>query len=67
MAGEVTQKDLQSLQGYVNKQIADLEKRLKAQIGEVGNNSQNRDNKILGDVSALERQVAELSKAIQNR
>jgi hypothetical protein len=67
MAGEVTQKDLQSLQGYVNKQIADLEKRLKAMIGEVGTNSQNRDNAILGDVSALERKVAEIGKSVQNR
>ena len=67
MAGEVTQKDLQSLQGYVNKQIADLEKRLKAQISEVGNNSQNRDNSILGDVSALERKVADIAKSVQNR
>ncbi len=67
MAGEVTQKDLQSLQGYVNKQIADLEKRLKAQISEVGNNSQSRDNSILGDVSALERKVADIAKSVQNR
>ena len=28
MGDEVTKKDLQSLQGYCNKQIADLEKRL---------------------------------------
>ncbi|MBL8363199.1 MAG: hypothetical protein JNN18_22115 [Rubrivivax sp.] len=67
MAGEVTQKDLQSLQGYVNKQIAELEKRLKAMIGECGTSSQNRDNAILGDVNALERKVAELGKAAQNR
>lgn len=67
MAGEVTQKDLQSLQGYVNKQIADLEKRLKALISDVGNNSQNRDNSILGDVSALERKVADIAKSVQNR
>jgi hypothetical protein len=31
---EVTKKDLQSLQGYCNKQIADLEKRLLAKIDE---------------------------------
>ncbi len=67
MAGEVTQKDLQSLQGYVNKQIADLEKRLKAQISEAVNNSQNRDNSILGDVSALERKVADIARSVQNR
>jgi hypothetical protein len=29
MGDEVTKKDLQSLQGYCNKQIADMEKRLQ--------------------------------------
>src|SRR5215510_7311612 len=35
MGDEVTKKDLQSLQGYCNKQIADLEKRLNAKIDSV--------------------------------
>lgn len=32
MADEVTKKDLQSLQGYCNKQMADVEKRLMAKV-----------------------------------
>jgi hypothetical protein len=35
MADEVTKKDLQSLQGYVNKQIGDLEKQLKKAEGDI--------------------------------
>ena len=31
MADEVTKKDLQSLQGFVNKQIGEIEKRLKVE------------------------------------
>ncbi len=34
MHGDVTKKDLQSLQGHCNKQMADLEKRLQAAIAE---------------------------------
>ncbi len=32
MGDEVTKKDLQSLQGYCNKQIADLKKTLDAEV-----------------------------------
>ena len=35
MADEVTKKDLQSLQGYVNKQIADLKKQLEKIAGDI--------------------------------
>ena len=34
MGDEVTKKDLQSLQGYCNKQIADAVKKLEAHLGE---------------------------------
>ena len=35
MGDEVTKKDLQSLQGYCNKQIAEIEKRLKKAEGDI--------------------------------
>ena len=35
MGDEVTKKDLQSLQGFCNKQIADLEKRLSTNLQNV--------------------------------
>ena len=35
MADEVTKKDLQSLQGTVNKQISEIEKRLKKAEGDI--------------------------------
>jgi hypothetical protein len=35
MADEVTKKDLQSLQGYVNKQLKDIEGRLKKAEGNI--------------------------------
>ena len=35
MGDEVTKKDLQSLQGYCNKQIADLEKRSNTKLQNV--------------------------------
>ena len=35
MGDEVTKKDLQSLQGFCNKQIADLEKRLNTKLQNV--------------------------------
>jgi hypothetical protein len=35
MADEVTKKDLQSLQGYVNKQLKEIEDRLKKAEGKI--------------------------------
>jgi hypothetical protein len=35
MADEVTKKDLQSLQGYVNKQLKEIEGRLKKAEGNI--------------------------------
>ena len=56
MGDEVTKKDLQSLQGYCNKQIADAEKRstaaLKAAIDSVN--------------KALQQETEGINKTIEN-
>jgi hypothetical protein len=48
---EVTKKDLQSLQGYCNKQIADLEKRLLAKIAEADKSIVDSMNKAIGEIN----------------
>jgi hypothetical protein len=54
---EVTKKDLQSLQGYCNKQIADLEKRLLAKIDESDKHITDSVNKT---IEVLNKNDAEL-------
>lgn len=65
MADEVTKKDLQSLQGYVNKQIADLEKRLKAEINGCIKDYESRTNSLMGDVNQINQKLAELTKSVE--
>ena len=57
MADEVTKKDLQSLQGYCNKQIAEAEKRVMAKIAEVEKNIDTGINKA---IETLNKNDAEL-------
>ncbi len=64
MADEVTKKDLQSLQGYVNKQLADLEKRLQAKINECIQGYEKRTNSLMGDINAINLKLGEQAKAI---
>ncbi len=64
MADEVTKKDLQSLQGYVNKQLADLEKRLMAEISKCHQGYEKRTNSLMGDVNEINLKLGELAKAI---
>lgn len=65
MADDVTRKDLQSLQGYVNKQIADLEKRLKAEINGCIKDYESRTNSLMGDVNQINQKLAELAKSVE--
>lgn len=65
MADEVTKKDLQSLQGYVNKQIGDLEKRLKAEIMQCIKGYESRTNSLMGDINQINTKLAELAKAVE--
>jgi hypothetical protein len=56
---EVTKKDLQSLQGTFNKQIADLEKRLLAKIAEADKSLVDGINK---SIEGINKNDAELLK-----
>jgi len=56
MGDEVTKKDLQSLQGFCNKQIADLEKRLNT----------NLQNVIDSTNKAFKAETDSLNKAIES-
>ena len=67
MADDVTKKDLQSLQGYVNKQLGDLEKRLKAEINECIKGYESRTNSLLGDINQINTKLAELAKAVEQQ
>ncbi len=46
MAGEVTMKDLQSLQGFVNKQIADVNKKIGELDKKIGDLSKKADDEL---------------------
>jgi len=76
MADEVTKKDLQSLQGYCNKQVADVNKRIdnackavndvSRRIDEGAKDAENRSAGIEAAankrMAALEARLAELEK-----
>ena len=71
MADEVTKKDLQSLQGYCNKQIADVTKRIEKAEGaidalkEVPTKQDEVLAKLIRDIyDKLELRCAELSVKI---
>jgi hypothetical protein len=64
MADEVTKKDLQSLQGYVNKQLKEIEGRLKKAEGnisvlkDVPTSQDNVISQLLNDVADnLQKQI----------
>jgi hypothetical protein len=64
MADEVTKKDLQSLQGYVNKQLKEIEGRLKKAEGnisvlkDVPTSQDDAISKLLNDVADnLQKQI----------
>ena len=59
MGDEVTKKDLQSLQGYCNKQIADAEKRSNAKL----QSTLDSINKALADMA---KQTNDQEKATQD-
>lgn len=64
MADEVTKKDLQSLQGYVNKQLGDLEKRLMAEVSRCIKGYESRSNSLLGDINEINTKLAELARSV---
>ena len=65
MGDEVTKKDLQSLQGYCNKQIGDVNKRIdnacKA-VNDVAHRMEAGDSEADKRLKALEARVAALEK-----
>lgn len=64
MGDGVTKKDLQSLPGYCNQQIADLDKRVMAKIADVEKNDIGQINKI---VETLNKNDAELLKGHESQ
>jgi DNA anti-recombination protein RmuC len=58
MANEVSMKDLQSLQGYVNKKVAELD-------GKIDSNWKQLSKDQLSDVQKLEKRLDQLEKNLE--
>ncbi len=64
MSDEVTKKDLQSLQGYFNKKIADLEKKVDVLEGKWRKDSDDLDGIIVRVRHDLEQRMDKADKRV---